>query len=740
MFRITRTITLAIILTFVAALHLPSTVEAAATVGEPELVSERHIGHRHILRAYRVTINNEGPGLDDAKVYVSCDAPNVRVIHDVVRFGDIEPHQVATGKHKFFVMERLGKRRHRNGDHQPPEPFDPACLFLELGHDTKLIISGVATDMPLSYALITATVIHPESGRPIIESGRPTYEEFVTTADIDGNYTLEVDTVTQDDFITLRADGTGDQEQGTLTSTVGSVDALHTVGSDGSIVVGSPEFSALDITHVSTALAVLAEQVNGAPITTDADLAVAQAGVIGVELLDTAAVIKTVIDNTNIVLPAGVENTLELVSDSAGLEAYAAELEMNFPTQLAAARTNTAGSVSAGYLPAEVPGVLYLAIWRETPLFGAAFVFDFAIGGAGTVQFRNGSSDIEWAVNAGGEIVVDLLNPPVTQSFPFCVYPGQTSSQCRALNSVERITLIRLVQGSIYDQVFALTRTVTTFPDDPVADEVSESMADGNNLNLAFGPDGIVPFVPAELSDTRIATSYFHQNNDSIGLNASNLGADFLTFDANGTGVTDRRNFAFDWAIDADGIADIAFANGDNNRLVRFRDDGEISRAVLIGTQTNGVSDTLMVEVIEYDGVSVFSEAMLLNRRYRGLFSVIEQQFDFDFLFLPGGTGCRRAPTSQTLQWASTPEGFMDSYLFQIPSSPTVATQRRAWEVITVVPGTLGDNRYWVIENLDLSDFVNPNFPFTDPTVTPGRINSYEFIQDLTGVFDPCAP
>lgn len=51
----------------------------------------------------------------------------------------------------------------------------------------------------------------------------------------------------------------------------------------------------------------------------------------------------------------------------------------------------------------------------------------------------------------------------------------------------------------------------------------------------------------------------------------------------------------------------------------------------------------------------------------------------------------------------------------------------------------MGD-RYWVIENLEIGDFVNPNFPFTDPTVTPGRINSYQFIQDLTGVFDPCAP
>ena len=739
MFRFTRTLTVAIILILVIAFQLPSTVEAAATIGEPELVKKRHLGHKRILYAYRITINNEGPGLDDAKVYVSCDASNIRVIRDVVRFGDIEPDQVATSKHKFFVLERLGRRGHHNGDHQAPEPFDPACLDLELGHDTKLIMSGVATDMPLANALITATVIRPVSGRPISESGRPGIEEYVTTADVDGNYTIEVDTVTQDDFIILRADGTGDQAQGTLTSTVGSVDALHSVGVDGSIVVGSSAFSALDITHVSTALAVLAEQANGAPISTDAELAAGQAGVVGADLLNMAAVIKTVIDNPNIVLPAGVNNTLELASDPAEFDPFVMDLEMNFPAEYAAALDAVGSPMQGGYDPAEVPGVQYFAFWKEQPLFQGSYQFNFVNGGAGSVVFSNGSSNIVWAVNASGEIVADLLNPPVTVSFPNCTFPGVGSFQCRALNSMEQIRLVRLVNGQTYDQVFVLTRTVTTFPDDPVPDEVIETMANANNLFLSFGADGIVPFQTAELSGARIASYYYHQNNNSIGLNASDLGADFLAFNAGGTGTSDRRNFAFNWQIDADGVADVTFANGDNNRFVRFGFEGSFSRAVIIGSLTTGSQATIFGRMIEDDGITAFTEPMLVNRRYRGLFSVIEQQFDFDFLFLPGGTGCRISGIPQPLQWTSTPENFMDSFLFQLTSDPTVATQRRAWEALAVVPGIMGD-RYWVIENLEISDFVNPNFPFTDPAVTPGRINSYEFIQDLTGVPDPCGP
>jgi hypothetical protein len=301
--------------------------------------------------------------------------------------------------------------------------------------------------------------------------------------------------------------------------------------------------------------------------------------------------------------------------------------------------------------------------------------------------------------------------------------------------------LVRLVNRQTYDQVFVLTRSVTTFPDDPVQDEVFETMTNADNLFLAFGTDGIVPFQLAELSDIRIATFYYHQNNIAINSFSSEFGADFLTFNADGSGTTGRRNFAFDWQIDTDGVADVTFANGDSNRFVRFGFEGNFSRTVIVGSMTNGLEGVNFGRMIEYDGVSAFTEPMLVNRRYRALFSVIQQQFDFDFdfLFLPGGTGCRRAPIPQPLQWASTPENFMDSYLFQIPSTPTVVTQRRVWEALAVVPGIMGD-RYWVIENLEFSDFVDPNFPFTDPTVTPGRINSYEFIQDLTGVLDPCGP
>ena len=132
---------------------------------------------------------------------------------------------------------------------------------------------------------------------------------------------------------------------------------------------------------------------------------------------------------------------------------------------------------------------------------------------------------------------------------------------------------------------------------------------------------------------------------------------------------------------------------------------------------------------------------MLQNRRYRYLGSIIDQEFDLDYLFLPGGAGCRitvfdGSTSVSDLPWTSTAANWMDSYRYH-SSDPTNALQRRAWELIAVEIGQFGD-RYWVIETLD----HNYNFPeahnFRDPATTPGRINAYEFIQDLTGQANPC--
>ena len=154
-----------------AGLQLPSTAEARATVESRELVSRTRVGRTSYLYTYRLTLNNDGPSLNDVNVWALCDAPGTTMVDEIAEFGDIDADSVvqSTGTFSFRQDRRT--------------PFDPDCLTYEIGFVTPLIISGQAVDDELSNALIVGTVIHPESGRPIVDSGRPIVDTFTTTAD-----------------------------------------------------------------------------------------------------------------------------------------------------------------------------------------------------------------------------------------------------------------------------------------------------------------------------------------------------------------------------------------------------------------------------------------------------------------------------------------------------------------------------------------------------------------------------
>jgi hypothetical protein len=246
--------------------------------------------------------------------------------------------------------------------------------------------------------------------------------------------------------------------------------------------------------------------------------------------------------------------------------------------------------------------------------------------------------------------------------------------------------------------------------------------------------DAIIPLTSAELAGSRIALHYVHQNNDSA-INPTTVGADFLTFNADGTGITSRRNFPYVWEIDPDGVAFITFANGDVTQYYRYNVTGEISKAVGLGLLATGGSVSVNTEIIEYDGVTDFSEPMLVNRRYRLTRRIIWGQPPIDLILLPGGSGCRLSNSPILLEWQSTPENWLDAFQFGRNDLQNPA-QHRSWEAVTVIPGEQGD-RYWMLQILDTS-FGDPNYNFKDPTVTPGGFGSWEFVEDVTGQADPC--
>lgn len=719
-------LTLSVVLIFVLSLAQPQTAVASIEVVDRELVSKQRVGRTTYQYTYRLSVDVQGTQLNDVTVYVSCDSPGTTLVDDVVEFGDIPGNAVSISTGTFSLRQN---RR---------VPFDPNCLGYEIGFDTPLIMSGTATDLPLSGADIRVTITRPSSGRPIVESGRPIVETFGGTADEDGNYTVTADTITTDGFVSIMAVGVGEQEGAVLTSSVGSVGFLHELGIDGSIVVDSGMVGSLNVTHITTAMDELVRRLNGGVMpTTDGALAALQAQVDGAELLLLATTIKTFIDNPHITLPPGYNTTLELIQDEAAVDAATLDLQTNFTAEFELAMQETADNLGLAYDEAEIisMGTMYAVQPNEKPLQGVgAFEFVFDANFGGTVTMPDGFSPITWLINAQGEIEVALLDPPPIESYPYRDPPG---AQVRSVTYTDLLRIVRLAEGVSVDKAFILPTVRTTFPDDGLPDEVIEYGPAPERVYETFGEDNIVPIEASDIAGSQIAAYYFHTDNASIGVSTNGeLGADFLFFDANGTGTTQRRGFVFDWSIDSVGGLVVEFANGDSNRFL-LHQDGDIGRAIVIAGLVGGETYALNTRAMDFDGVSEFTVDMLENRRYRWVTMILEPNpnFDaFDYVFLPGGEGCRQLSTASPgnpFSWVSTPESYMDGFRYNSFSPDPYA--RRSWQVIRVEPGILGD-RYWLIENADFG-----GFPFLiDPTETPGRINAYEFVEDLTGQFDPC--
>ena len=701
------------------AVSFPEPAKADITVEGHFLKRSKPAGPKWFIQHFEIQVNVDGPAVENAVVYVTCDNPSTKVLDRKVKLGDVEGNTVFRSQDTFKIRQDSGI------------PFDADCLVYDIAYESTIVLSGVVTDKPLAFANVKVKVDYRNAGRPIIEefedpdAGRPIIETFDTVADADGNYEVEVSVGAQDGFVTVTGEGTGELEDADLTSNLGSVGGLHTDGTSGSIIVGGE-----DVTHITTALAVLAESAFGGEITNDEDLQTAESLVSGADLLNLASAIKTVIDNPDIEIP-GDGDLLGFLSDPAAVEAFVTETMEENPEEFAEAFAATVEELPLQYVESELEGTtLYTILANESPLFIAGSRFTFDVGGIGNVTVPGGSSTMAWSVDADGDVVI--VPDDLSQTFfPFCPIPGQ---QLEATSITEEIKLQRIVEGVASDQVFQLTRTRIVFaPECMLPDEIFQQEPFASDVFLAVNDSQIIPVDPAVLvGGSRIAT-YGHVDNGSVGLNNTRLGADFLNFTTATTGSTQRRGFAFNWSVDAEGRLNITFSNGDTNQFIVVADDGgPIVRTVVISDLTDGTVVANGFAFIEPDDLSQFTEADLSDQHYRNLNSVNSGGL-FDFLFENGGTGCRVFSTvAQALTWESTVDNRME-LIRRAPFDPEFIIAKRSWEGGVTVTGSLGD-RYWLIENLDfLPD------PPSDPTVTPGRINSYERLPGLAGNTLPVA-
>jgi hypothetical protein len=182
-----------------------------------------------------------------------------------------------------------------------------------------LTIAGLATDSPISNGEISVQV----AGREIT---------IDVTADANGVYSVDLvlDDSESDAFISIIAQGVGQQANAGLITLLGTAGQLSTLAGEDNTLTEDESF-AVNVTNISTAQYALAKLANGGKdISTDSELELLTQALNYEEVLTLATAIKVAIDksteNPGLSLPSGTTNTLDLVENIEVTQAYIQEV------------------------------------------------------------------------------------------------------------------------------------------------------------------------------------------------------------------------------------------------------------------------------------------------------------------------------------------------------------------------------------------------------------------------------
>jgi len=243
-----------------------TTTEADIAIDEFILVGERQ--HRdYKLQSYRIRATNTGARLKHVRARVTSSDPDlVAVKRGKLLLGNMRANSTLVSRNRIEL--RVPRDRHLGSDELR------RLLSFEYRFLLRLRLHGEVRDAPIPNAVVTTSV------GPRI---------FTTVADASGAYSLPLFATRFEEFLTLGASGSFGQEFVELRSAVASVRALHDATGVGG-GVGALDFGdvpALNITHVTTALSVLAEAANGGPIENDQAFSMAQTRIDSGELPET---------------------------------------------------------------------------------------------------------------------------------------------------------------------------------------------------------------------------------------------------------------------------------------------------------------------------------------------------------------------------------------------------------------------------------------------------------------------
>lgn len=445
-----------------------------------------------------------------------------------------------------------------------------------------LTLAGIVTDAPVANARVTVRVGS---------------QSFTTNAGADGRYrfAITVPDSAGNSLVSFEGRGPtgGPSSRIALLSQGPSFNSLFAAaGADRELT--ATEAPAVNVTHLSTAAAVLVAEANGgsAPAT-EAALQIAEGLVDPDAALELAAAIKLIVDQpASYELPTGFADTLVFARNRGAREAFIGEVRASNPEDLDQARADTvadpnvAPAMAAGSVPANLLFVASVADQNTFNLTNAAQQFRFNGDGSGDYTSRVGRRAMNWSTDGNALRITPtapIQFPPVDLAAEFDPARQQTVF-CSASERYDYLRLVRLPGRAAVITPFGNERrdcrtdsgeTFTT--DQPLADEFFVTRIETSDLLPAPG-----------LSTARDLALYTLRTEEESDYFAR-IAGEVLSFTPGGSGSS--RFFAgnFSWQVlDAGKTLQLNFSSGATSRYQVLRTVDAVASVVLISLTSPG--------------------------------------------------------------------------------------------------------------------------------------------------------
>jgi len=398
----------------------------------------------------------------------------------------------------------------------------------------QVVISGAVVDEPIPNAKIQ------------VQLGELLFQTF---ADSQGNYSLELEFADVNQVAVVTALGGGDYSEVEFKSYLGDGNVLQqNAGSDG--IVTNEENSRINVTNISTAEYILIEDVleSGAEVQTQAQLDELTTQLDVNKVLDVAAVIKAVVDNDDVTLPAGKKTILELLQDDEATDKFVSDLVAENPTIIEDSKQKIINDpvltpVDQDFDIANRFFVTKLGDYQSL----TTEVMDFKDDGTGDWATYYGTFDVSWQKDATtGAISAQFQSGAFVSTD--CENNDESKCYDKYLTSAK---INKLPNSGIHNSLY-IEYTYTL-----IHTQSSEQKTEtGVETYSALDENDIIAISSTNLTTGRWAMRVLDESLDTTGLSTAELPHEivYATFNLDGTGqynrVGDGEVITFNWKVE----------------------------------------------------------------------------------------------------------------------------------------------------------------------------------------------